>query len=988
MKDIQELQKRIEYLENENQYLKSLLDNARIPYDTLASEKDVDLYESDQGARIIYRDITSDDANMFFSMFWGRTDVYSKRTIKKATGEVNYYTQCYNFWKPGCPRINGSKIKCQDCDKRAYKKLDKQHIMTHLKGLAEDATDVIGIYPLLEDDTCRFIVFDFDNHEKDAEKFDYANTDDRWREEVDALREICVINGIDPLVERSRSGRGAHLWIFFQKKIEASLARRFGNTLLRKGAESVNLKSFRFYDRMLPMQDHLAHGGVGNLIALPLQGQALKEGNSAFVDENWNTYPDQWQVLFSKTKLSKEFIENKIEEWKTLSSYEVQGVNDITDTYGEKPWDKSSHFMKSDVDGILNITLSNGVYINTSNLQPRIQNRIREMAAFSNPAFYKNQAMGLSNFANARFIYLGNDEGGYIKIPRGLLENIIDECNKVGIECQIQDERCQGTKIKVEFNGQLKESQVPAVDALVENEIGILNAATAFGKTVVCCNIIAKKKVNTLILLQSSALMEQWESALEKFLIIDEKPPEYETPTGRKKRRKSVIGKLQGAHDSTTGIIDIAMVGSVCKKGEFHKRIKEYGLIIVDECHHAASDTIVEVLQEVNAKYVYGVTATPFRSDGLEKINYMLLGPIRYKYTSKDRAKEQGIEHLVYPRFTRAVAPRFQQDKMHPNEAYAIVRENEDRDNIIVNDVIKCVKDGRTPVILSRYVEHSRKLYDRLLGYADKVFLLSGENSKKEHKAILHQMNQVRVDESMILVATGKLIGEGFDYPRLDTLIMAMPVSWKSVVEQYAGRLNRDYEGKESVIIYDYVDSHIAMFEKMYYKRLKAYKQIGYDVFAGGRNEKQEASSIYDINNYAEVYKRDLLEVNSDIIISSPVIGGSKVDELIELLREKQQTGIRISIVTWKPDMYGFGDSEYWMELHERMRRNGFEMNLVEDYCQHYCIVDREIVWYGSMNFLGKEDSEDNLMRVCSKEIAMELLELTFGQEKYAGESM
>ena len=408
----------------------------------------------------------------------------------------------------------------------------------------------------------------------------------------------------------------------------------------------------------------------------------------------------------------------------------------------------------------------------------------------------------------------------------------------------------------------------------------------------------------------------------------------------------------------------------------------------MDECHHAASDTIVDGLQEVNAKYVYGVTATPLRSDGLEKINYMLLGPIRYKYTSKDRAKEQRIAHLVYPRFTRAVAPRFAQDKMHPNEAYAIVRENDDRDNLIINDVIKCVKDGRTPVILSKYVDHSKKLYERLKDKADYVFLLSGENSKKEHKNIIGQMNQVQPNETMILVATGKLIGEGFDFPRLDTLIMATPVAWKSVVEQYAGRLNRDYEGKESVIIYDYVDSHISMFDKMYYKRLKAYKQIGYDVYAGEEMPKQEANAIFDIDNYMEVYKQDLLEANKEIIISSPAISGKKVDEMIRLLKEKQEAGLRIVIVTWKPDMYGFGDSEYWMELQERMRRNGFEMNLVEDYCQHYCIVDQEIVWYGSMNFLGKEDNEDNLMRVCSKNIAAELLEMTFGEAKHYGEQM
>ncbi len=562
-----------------------------------------------------------------------------------------------------------------------------------------------------------------------------------------------------------------------------------------------------------------------------------------------------------------------------------------------------------------------------------------------------------------------------------MLEDVTAKCDKAGIAYHMQDVRCGGNAIRVSFQGQLKESQIPAVEAMLKQETGILHAATAFGKTVVCCHMIAEKKVNTLILLQSSALIEQWESAMENFLTIDEELPEYETPTGRRKRRKSVIGRLQGAHDSTTGIIDIAMVGSVCKKGEFHRRLKEYGMVIVDECHHAASDTFAEILQEVRAKYVYGVTATPLRSDGLEKINYMLLGSVRYQFTAKDRAKEQGIAHLVYPRFTRAVAPRFQQDNMHPNEAYEMLRENEDRDALIINDVIKCIAEGRTPVILSRYIDHSRKLYDRLRNCADEVFLLSGENTKKQHHAVLEQMKQVKADKSMILVATGKLIGEGFDYPRLDTLIMAMPVSWKSVVEQYAGRLNRDYEGKKSVIIYDYVDSHISMFEKMYHKRLKAYKQIGYDICAGNTVEKQNAGAIYDIDTYAEVYRKDLLTANKEIIVASPVISGPKIEELMQSLKSQQEKGVQIRIVTWKPDRYGFGDSAYWMELQERMQNNGVEMNLVEDDCQHYCIIDREVVWYGSMNFLGKEDCEDNLMRVCSKEIAAELLEITFGKQ-------
>ena len=264
-------------------------------------------------------------------------------------------------------------------------------------------------------------------------------------------------------------------------------------------------------------------------------------------------------------------------------------------------------------------------------------------------------------------------------------------------------------------------------------------------------------------------------------------------------------------------------------------------LTYADECHHAASDTITEVLQKVTAKYVYGVTATPKRSDGLEKINYMLLGPIRYSYSAKEKAKAQGIPHLVYPRFTRTVLPRgVITEKMHPNEAYEIIRNNEARDEQILSDVKECIAVGRTPVILSKYKDHSEKLYEQIKRYADKVFLMTGNNSNRE------QLQQTAPEETLALVATGSLIGEGFDFPRLDTLIMATPVSFQSVVEQYAGRLNRDYVGKKDVIVFDYVDSHIPMFERMYGKRLKAYKQIGYEICSGLDHEKQEANAIFD----------------------------------------------------------------------------------------------------------------------------------------------
>lgn len=983
IENISQLQKKLNDLQLENQILKNILDKAGLSYhkelSKLRQSGSKEAFDPEQGKRIIHpQAITENMANQFFSMFWGRQDVYAKRSVNKETGKAAYYPQCNNFWTNVCHKKIKDGINCKDCKNRSYKTITKKDILNHLQGNAYNASDVIGVYPLLSNGTCRFMVFDFDNHDKGAEEKDFANSDDTWVEEVESMREICVLNGIEPLVERSRSGRGAHVWIFFDKPIAASFVRKFGFALLDKGAEQINLKSFKYYDRMLPAQDSLPEdSAVGNLIALPLQGKALQDGNSAFIDGNWNAYPNQWETLFNKPRLSQEFLEEKIKEWSNI-------IDDIAanaaESDREKPWNRMQHFNKNDVEGKLHIILSNGIYVDNTNLKAAMQNRIRRMAAISNPVFYKNQAIGTSNYDTARWIYLGKDHlSGYIQIPRGLQDELWENIKQADIDYEMEDERQQGRKINVDFKGELRPEQDKALKELIKYDNGILHAATAFGKTVVSSAIIAQKKINTLIILESSALIEQWKEALEKFLNINEGLPTYETKTGRVRKRKSLIGTLQGAHDSMTGIIDIAMAGSLCKKGKYHKMMNEYGLVLIDECHHSASETIANVLKEVKAKYVYGVTATPKRGDGLEKINYMLIGPIRYSYTAKEKAKEQGIQHLVYPRFTRTVPPRgVITDKMHPNEAYEIIHNNDVRDEQIIEDVKNCVAAGRTPVVLSRYKDHSEKFYERLKSYADHVFLMTGNNSKKEHRKILEQMHQVDKNESLILIATGSLVGEGFDFPRLDTLFMATPVSFRGVVEQYAGRLNRDYAGKENVIIYDYVDNHIPMFNNMYMKRLKAYKQIGYEFGDGLQTVKQTVNAIYDGNNYSENYHKDLLDSNKNIIISSPVISGSKVYELINMLKEKQMSGVQVTIVTWTPDSYGFGDAAYWMQLHEDMRRAGFYIRTVEEYCDRFAVIDQEVVWYGNINLLAKDKVDDSIMRVRSKGIAGELMEITF----------
>ena len=630
------------------------------------------------------------------------------------------------------------------------------------------------------------------------------------------------------------------------------------------------------------------------------------------------------------------------------------------------------------MNGVVHIVLADRIYIDSEVLSNKVKRQLRRMATFSNRQYFLNQAMDMPNYNESRFIYLGNDEGKYIVLPRGLKEQVLKRFDKAGIIYDVEDKRTDGRRINISFKGDLKKSQIPAVETMLENETGILHAATAFGKTVVCCNMIARRGVSTLILVDRADLMNQWLKRLEEFLDIDEELPEYKTKTGRLRKRKSVIGNLQGAHDTLTGIVDVAMVRSLKKKDGFHPMLKEYAQVYFDECHHAASDSAIEVLQEINAKYVYGVTATPKRGDGKEKINEFLIGPIRYRFTAKERAEEQNIDHLVYPRFTRTVMPHHLSRMPYGNDAYELIRNNDVRDEQIIRDVVEAVRSGRTPVVLTKYVDHAKRLASRLEDQADRLILLTGAVGTKVRRTQVEDLNAVSDSDSLILVGTGSLLGEGFDYPRLDTLFMATPVSGENVVEQYVGRLNRDYEDKTNVIVYDYVDSHIPKFDKMYAARLRAYKKIGYELCVGIDGEKQKANAIFDIDTYADTYWKDIEEARSEVIVSSPRLNNQKVNRLISVLGKRQELGVRITVITWNPDAYLYGRDDVRMELLERLRKSGIEIKLVEDSCEHYAVIDREIVWYGSMNLLSKEDADDNLMRVCSKDIAAELLEMTF----------
>lgn len=990
---------RIRQLEEEIEYLHSLLNDAGISYELEVKESEFKesedfssernpAFDEDQGSRILSVKLTKQHVQYFYHLFKGRNDVYSKRSGKanKKTGKHGYYTQCWNFWKDGiCLKKDNPQFHCGECQNRQYKELTGQVLYEHLLGIKEDASDVVGLYPMFPNETINFLVFDFDCHDDLNGGDDGANIDLEWIAEVNAFRKICENNEVPILVERSRSGKGAHIWIFFEKPILASIARRFGTALLTQGAESVNMRSFKYYDRMLPAQDHIplntktGKPGLGNLVALPLQGQALKLGNSAFIDENWNAYPNQRECLKEVKKLSSETVEERIKEWSAEGILGVLSNDFEADTEGAndtKPWKKGNQALhKEDVSTIVEIVIADKVYISKESMKPRMQNALRRIAAFSNPDFYKKAAVGLSTKGIPRIVFCGYDDAGYICIPRALLDSVINRFNDVDISFTLTDNRCTGMPLDVSFNGTLYEEQMRGAKAILEHDNGILAATTSFGKTVVGAYMIAQRKTNTLILVHNTEIQKNWIEDLNKFLNINAELPEYQTKTGRVKKRKSIIGKLYTGHNSMTGIIDVAIFSSLGRGAEIDPIIEKYGMVIMDECHHGAAQTVEDVIGSAKAKYVYGLTATPKREDGLEKKVFMQFGPIRFRYTAKERAEKQGIDHFVYPRFTRLVST----SDIKVTEANRAVIECESRNEQIIADVENCIQNGRTPLVLTKYKEHAEILYQRLQGKADHIYLLQGGGSRKAKDEMRLQMRTVPDAESIVLVAIDKYIGEGFNFPRLDTMMLTMPAAAEGNIEQFAGRLHRDYETKTEVIIYDYVDSHIRVLEKMYHKRLRTYKKIGYEICNNIIIEKQNANTIFDIDSYEKVYEKDLQEANKEIIISSPGINHAKVDAFVKLIKQRQEDGVKLTVITLNPEGYPEEKIEDTKRLVEILKNCGVRIKLQEHMHEHFAIIDEEIVWYGSKNFLSRAKVDDNLMRVKSKDAAQELLEISFG---------
>jgi len=771
----------------------------------------------------------ADKIDLFLDLFRGRDEVFAVRW-EGANGRKGFSFACANLWQAGCAKKDGGK--CEGCQARKYIPFDGSVVRGHLRGTQSPKANgkefAVGAYALLPDETCRFVVADFDKAE--------------YRKDAEAFRAECGKAGIPVYLELSRSGNGCHAWVFFENPVSAHHARRMMLATMTKAMENRPELGFDSYDRLIPNQDRMSKGGLGSLIGLPLQQRPREAGNSLFVDENWKPFPDQWAFLSAVARMRPS---NVVELSNAgAGSGTVFGIQMLHEDNADEPWKMkpSRPITLPQSLGLSGRTiamrLADQLYVEREGLPSAAVTQFARIGAFQNREFYSAQAMGFWTGDIPRVISAAELFPNHVSLPRGCVDDARELARQYGAEVDFLDMRQEGMPLPegVAFKGTLKPRQQLAFDRLMAHDIGVLKAPPSFGKTVVSIATIAARGRNTLIICFTSTVFKQWRERLKTFLDID----------------PGLIGWIGGGQMNATGVVDVALIQSLTRQSTAaeHARVLQYvsdivgdyGHVVVDEVHHIAAKTFEPVVRRAKAKFFLGASATPKRKDGRHPLIFMHFGPVRYQVEPRQMIAESGIAHVYRQRNTSIrlpvdLAEAVRSGDAAPQEVYRALAEDEDRNYMIFDDVLRAMDRGRCPVVLTTRKDHLDNLYERFKPHVRNVVLLKGAMKAAERREAETLMAKPAGEERLIL-ATAQFLGEGFDDPRLDALFMTMPTIWGGTLEQYAGRLQRQYEGKGSVEVIDYVDDDES-FSRKAEQRGKVFRKLGFSI------DKPDSSAPY-----------------------------------------------------------------------------------------------------------------------------------------------
>jgi superfamily II DNA or RNA helicase len=728
-----------------------------------------------------------DKIRLFRSLFVGRDDVFARRW-ENDTGKTGYAPACGNEWVWGiCQK---PRVKCALCPHQAFTRLGENILKDHLQGRS-----VVGVYPLDTFGHTIFLAADFDG--------------EHWSRDIRAMIRAARELGVPFAVERSRSGDGAHLWVFFEEPVSAARARRLGFLLLSSAMEHEHRLPLQSYDRLFPNQDVLPDGGFGNLIALPLQRKAREKGNTLFLDDDLQVIADPWGFLATLPRVSA----TQLDSW-TLSletSPATRGAED--DPEEDPPWLRPPSRSKTPgpIKGLpasLKVVRGQALFLERSGLPSPLLARCKRLAIIPNPEFHRREAMRLSVSGTPRLVRCFEEDDRYLSLPRGCEVEFEQLAGELGIGLEWEDQLVEGEGLDVTFQGELRPEQVEAVAELERHRLGILSAPPGAGKTVMAAALLARLQRSTLILVHRQPLLEQWKKRLSTFLGISAKD----------------IGEVGGGKDRRNGSLDVAMVQSLVRDKSVVDWIASYGVVIMDECHHVPAVSIEKVLREVKARRVYGLTATPRRKDGLHRILHFQCGPIRHRVP--ETIASGNVEKILETRET-GILPPAAEGPAGIQAQFGFLASHADRTRLIVQDVAELVTGGAHPLVLTERVEHLAALQEALSEKIPQLIVLKGGEGVKVRRALAARLAALGDQEPWAVLATGRYIGEGFDEPRLDALVLAMPISWKGTLVQYAGRIQRERSGKDLVRILDYVDDG-PLLRSMAKKRQRVWRSLGF----------------------------------------------------------------------------------------------------------------------------------------------------------------